>query len=368
MPYKVIVLEDDNAVLADIVSMLRQTSGFELMAYYQDSASALRRSKVFDPNLILVSVDEGSFMDTIPSFKELFPEADVLGLMERWSPDFADQALEMGASGCLLKDFRPGDIKEALRLFGRRGEAKPARIITFFSPKGRSGKSTLLCSLAIALAKQSGETVAIVDADLQFGDLPMLFDVEPSHTVVEATRDIKLLSPITFAGYYHELSTGLWLLGSPRRPEYAELVDVDGLMDVVRMTGNIFRYVLVDLPSGFSPLSISTCELADTTVITAMENTGFELQHMKRAAEMFAMWVEYGKKVYPMYGGLQPCTPDKMRALEKEFGSDLAEIFPYENTVDSLVSCGRVDKVMGGNNLFTRKVSRLAEDIIKGSR
>lgn len=368
MSYKVIVLEDDNAVLADIVSMLRQTPGFELMAYYQDTASALRRSKVFSPNLILVSVDEGALMDTIPSFKEMFPEADVLGLMEHWNPDFADQALSLGASGCLLKDFRPGDIKEALRVFGRRGEAKPARIITFFSPKGHSGRSTLLSTLAMALARQSRETVAIIDADLQSGDLPMLFDVEPSHTVVEATRDIKLLSPITFANYYHELAERLWLLGSPRRPEYAELVDVDGLMDVVRMTGNLFRYVLVDLPAGFSPLSISTCELADTTIITSMLNTGFEAQHMKRAMGMFDMWVEYGKKVYPMFGGLESCEPHAKKALEQECGHELTEIFPYENEVDAVVSCGRVDRVMNDNNLYTRKVNRLAESIIKGSR
>lgn len=108
MSYKVIVLEDDNAVLADIVSMLRQTPGFELMAYYQDTASALRRSKVFSPNLILVSVDEGALMDTIPSFKEMFPEADVLGLMEHWNPDFADQALSLGGLRLSAEGFPSG--------------------------------------------------------------------------------------------------------------------------------------------------------------------------------------------------------------------------------------------------------------------
>lgn len=368
MNYRVILVEHDKDMLSRMAGIIKADDAFELASTYHDAESAYGQSSVFRPNLFLLDVDEPRALELIPSFVSSFPKAVILGVMAKWNANTAEKVLNAGASGCILKPFRTADILEALEIYRRRGQAQPSRILAFFSPKGHSGRTTIATIMAIELAKKSGESVAIIDADLQFGDVAMFFDAVTQHNVVEATHDIKLLTPTTLQHYFHQVGNGVWIMSGPLQPEHAELVEADRLIEVVRMAGSLFRYVLLDLPVGFNPISLALAECADTDILVSMLSSGHEVRHMKRSLKMFHMWDSYGKRIYTVFSGVQNCNESHKRKLEGELGRSVTKILPVERRITEVTGSGRIMKDLPEGTPFVQALSEFADEIVSGRR
>lgn len=368
MAVQVVLVEDDQQITENMLVALRKSPEFEVAATFKTAESALGQSIMFKPELFLIDVEDEKAVPLISAFIDTYPKATVLGIMDIWKSGIAYECLKGGAAGCILKSFTVEDIKNALELYRLRGKSEPSRMVTFFSPKGRAGRTTVATILALEIAKKSGERVALIDADLQFGDMPIFFDVEPEHTIVEATQDIKLLNPLTFKPYFHKIKDGVYLLSSPDKPEYAELVDVESFAEVVRMTCCLFRYVLIDLPTGFNPISISTCDISETNVVMAMMNNVFDIHHMRRALEIFQTFRQTNKKLYTCFTRVNPCTEEERLKIQRELGYPVTDILPNEYQMISLANSGRLLKGLPKDSPLIQKISAKADEIINDRR
>ena len=70
-----------------------------------------------------------------------------------------------------------------------------SRVITVFGAKGGLGKSTIAANLAVKLSEKR-KKVALVDLDLQFGDINIFLDIEPKDTIVELVQDV--VTPVSY--------------------------------------------------------------------------------------------------------------------------------------------------------------------------
>lgn len=364
MAYKVIVVEDETDVLDNIIGVLRRSPDFEVAATYKNVNDALGQAGMFKPNLFLIDVEEETMLNAMPAFVDAFPGAYILGMVSQWDPYLVRKALGNGVTGCILKPFTALDILEYLQLYSVRGQHKPPKLISFFSPKGRAGRTTLAAILALLIAEKTGERVALIDADLQFGDLPIFFDVVPKRTVIDATQDIKLLTPVTFAPYFHQIKNGVYLLSSPDRPEYAELVAPDTLVEAILMAGNIFRYVLIDLPSGFNPITLEVCKISDTVFVTTMINSGFEINHTRKAMEMFVSQDDGRRKVQTVFTRVNPFTEAERLKISLNLGYPVDFMIPNEYRMISVANSGRLAKGLPVDTLLMKTISDMADNII----
>lgn len=366
MTYKTIIVESNRQMADVLATTLKKSKDFEFLAAYQDANAALGQSHVYNPNLFLIDIDNPELLQMLPAFVDIFPNTTILATMSNWNADIAYKAQKAHVAGCILKPFKPEEIIDTLNLCARRGKSEPSRIISFFSPKGRSGRTTLAALLALELSKITNESVALIDADLQFGDLPIFFDLEPLHTVVDAAHDIKLLTPAAFAPYFHNIKDNLWILSSPDRPEYAELVETNSFIEVVRMAGHIFRYLLIDLPAGFNPISLEVSNFADTNFVVAMINTGLEVEHTRRALDMFKERRKKSKVDYPIFTRVNPCTEEERAKLEARLGYPVTAVFPNEYNLVSVANSGRILYGLPGDTKLMQTISALSKRIISG--
>ena len=364
MAYRVIVIEDDPNMLEDMVTVLRRSPDFDVAATYKQAHAAINPAAMFQPNLFFMNVDNEEVLNMIPDFVSAFPKAYILGTMSQWEPLTAQKVMEGGGTGCILKPFSAKDILEHLQLYAARGKRKPAKLISFFSPKGRAGRTTLAAILAFLIAEKTGERVALVDADLQFGDLPIFFDLEPKRTVIDATQDIKLLTPVTLDPYFYPVKKGVSLLSSPDRPEYAELVAPDSLTEVVMMAENVFRYVLVDLPAGFNPLSLNICRISTFVLVTTMINSGFEIKHAKKAMDMFAQQDDGRRKVHAVFTRVNPFTEENRQKISEQLGYPVDDMIPNEYKMISVANSGRLAQGLPKDSLLVQTISGMADKII----
>ncbi len=366
MAYQTILVESNPKLLENLSATLKQSEDFDLLSTYNNFNAALWQSGIYNPNLFLMDIDSPEVLENLPAFVDIFPSATILGTMSDWNADIAYKAQKTGVAGCIVKPFKPAEVIDAIKLYEQRGKSKPSRIVTFFSPKGRSGRTTLASLIALTVARKSKESVALIDADLQFGDIPIFFDLEPEHTVVDAVHDVKLLTPTVFAPYFHKITENLYLLSSPERPEYAELVDAEGLVEVVRMAGHIFRYLFIDLPAGFNPLSIAVSNFSNTNFVVAMINTGLEVLHMKRSLELLKTGSNRKENHCPVFTRVNPCTDEQKAKLEEQLGYPITAIFPNEYNLVSIANSGRILYGLPKDTLMMQTIDKLADDIIAG--
>ena len=99
------------------------------------------------------------------------------------------------------------------------------RVIAICSTKGGTGKSVVATNLATALAKRTTQPVVLVDGDLQFGDVALMLQLQPTHTVADAVKagerlDGTLLERLLLT----HPSCGLMVLAAPTESESVDLV------------------------------------------------------------------------------------------------------------------------------------------------
>ena len=368
MAYRVTLVESNRLMLERLSSVVRNTKDFELVSRYQRAGDALGQGGMFKPNLILLDIDEADNLSMLEDFTQSFPDADVICLSAKWAPSDSESIARAGAKGFLIKPFTSEELQEAIRTFNRSGLSVGSNVIAFFSPKGKSGKTTLIANLGMALAQKTGQQVGVIDADLQFGDMSVFFNLAPKTTIMEAVRDINFLSPVTLNSYFLPIAENLRVLCSTKRPEYAELIDIKAFTEVVDMARSMYRYVLIDIPSGFTPISIATAETSDTTYLVSMINGTFEIQHMRRALDIFKAWPDFEDRVKTIFTRVEPCDASEQSKLAEALGYPKVSVIPNEYMlVSSAANNGQMAILEQPDSKFARFVNQMADEII-GSR
>ena len=91
-----------------------------------------------------------------------------------------------------------------------------SKAIAVYSPKGGIGTSTIAANLAVALQQKYGD-VALMDADLQFGDILVHLNTRAHRTMIDLIHeegfDLELLDEVLLPH-----NSGLKMLLAPSQP------------------------------------------------------------------------------------------------------------------------------------------------------
>ena len=144
-----------------------------------------------------------------------------------------------------------------------RAPAENGRVITIMSAKGGSGKTVLATNLALLLTRIPDKKVALVDADLQFGDVCLVLQLEPRFTMVNAAHELHHLDAELLDSLLTEHPSGLKVLAAPLEPAFADDITTAGLMQMIDILRENYDYVIVDTASLLDELILSLVEKSD---------------------------------------------------------------------------------------------------------
>jgi pilus assembly protein CpaE len=133
----------------------------------------------------------------------------------------------------------------ALNQKQRSGPA--SKVVTVFGTKGGIGKTTIAVNLAVKLS-QLNKKVALVDLDLQFGDVGVFMDIDAKDTIAELVRDNSNLDIDTIRNYMVLHSSGVHVLCAPNSPEYADVVSGGHVEKIINAVKSYYDYVIIDTP------------------------------------------------------------------------------------------------------------------------
>lgn len=144
------------------------------------------------------------------------------------------------------------------------------KVICVFSTKGGVGKSVTSTNLATALAMRGGPSVAIVDADLQFGDVAVLLGIPPQHTTLEAANSVFEADERMMDGYLgRHPQTGLRVLPAPIEPSAADAIGPEQMLAIAKMLRRMYNFTVIDMPPHFDDTVVALLEEADDVILVA---------------------------------------------------------------------------------------------------
>lgn len=226
------------------------------------------------------------------------PDLAAILVVEAVTTELLREALRAGVRDVVALDHTVADqIEFAMDAIGERfgisGAAPPpwsserrGRLVVVVSAKGGVGKSVVSSNLAVALRARSSDEVAVVDADLQFGDICVMMRLAPKYTMVNAVEaGARIDAPILRSLLTRHEGSGTMVLAAPSDPRLADQIATADVVRICSMLTETFGFVVVDTPPQLNELSLSLMEAADEVVLVTSADIA-NVKNMKIALEV----------------------------------------------------------------------------------
>jgi pilus assembly protein CpaE len=281
---KVLVVDDDQNIQRVLAGALRQ-EGFEVLSA-SDGVTGVRMAKEAKPDLILMDValpvlDGYAAIGQIRS-AEAGRRVPIITLSSEADMEQRVRGLKAGADDDIVKPFHPLELIARIKALvahsgpGRdrgAGRATLGRLACFYGAKGGVGTTTIALNAAIAMAHEPKRSAALIDANLQFGDLRVFLDIGPDkpsivNAIGEPDLDVDLLRSIMI-----DHASGVNLLLAPPTPEAADLVverqrhDPTTLTKMLQLCRKQYDYTFVDMSRQIDDINLHLFDEADVIFV-----------------------------------------------------------------------------------------------------
>jgi pilus assembly protein CpaE len=302
---RVLVVDDDLNIQRVLVFTLKQ-EGFEVHVA-SDGQAGVEMAASLDPDLILMDVA----MPTLDGYAatqqiraaESGRRVPIIMLTAEADVEQRVRGLRAGADDDIVKPFHPLELIARIKALLARSGGGPARtaaaeqgtlgrLICFYGAKGGVGTTTLAINTAIALVRRHKRRVALMDANLQFGDERVFLDLSLDsasivNAITEPDLDADLLKKLVVRHH-----TGIDLLLAPPNPEQADIVverqrsQPETLSSLLGLMRRAYDYTVVDMAKTIDDFNLQLFDEADliyvvmTADLSCLKNVRLVLETM----------------------------------------------------------------------------------------
>ncbi|MEH6993010.1 AAA family ATPase [Neobacillus drentensis] len=352
------ILEKDNFVL---------NTTFQLERLH----SLLRES---NQSVLFLKADfQYNVYDLSQEISALYPRAYII-LIVRENMENLKKAMQMGASDTLRSSFEENDllevIQQAQKFMEHRSKLdqtylKPpkeeGRVFAISSPKGGVGKTSLTINLGVSFAKM-GKKVAIMDGNLQFGDVAMYCNLKPKRTIYEWVKEGYGRDKYPISQYMTSSEYDISILAAPQRPEFFEGISEHHIKAAIEEMKKQFDIVLIDMSTYLSDIHLRCLDLADAILLI----TTNELSVM-RLTQLYLETLEtinIKDKVMLILNRFQKGQSLEVKKIEEIFGIDVYHTFPEQsNVVVASINAGYPYILSNSRSYISKSVLKLSETL-----
>ena len=296
---KVLIVDDIPETRDHLSRLIGLEREIDVMGTAGSGEEAIAAALDLRPDIIVMDINMPG-MDGVAAaeiISQRLPSSPIIMMSVHGEAEHLKRAMLAGAREFLVKPFSGDELATSIkrvyeRELARReqlgapalagssptqssnGHVDDHQVLAVFSPKGGAGRTTVATNLALALRKETSQRVALVDANLQFGDVGVLLNMNPKNrSILDAVEggepDADIIESVLI-----DHSTGIRVLLAPPSPEGADHVTPQFLRRIVDILRATHDWVVVDLPSGLNDHSLTVLDAADQIlVIAALEIT-----------------------------------------------------------------------------------------------
>lgn len=353
---RVLIVDDIAETRENIRKLLQFEKDVEVVGAANSGRSGIEQARELKPDVVLMDINMPD-MDGIHAtelIRSSNPATQIVILSVQGDPNYMRRAMLAGARDFLTKPPAVDELTAAIRQAGKmafdeRSKALPlgglpgaisgmavqtaqGKIIVVYSPKGGGGATTIAVNLAVTL--HNDETpAALVDANLQFGDVAVFLNEQVRNTVLDlAPRADELETDIVREVMINHPASGVKVLAAPTHPEYAENVTGEQFSKVLKFLRSMFSYIVVDASSALTDVVLAAMDMSDliilitTQEIPAIKNSRMYLDladvlNIQRRRILFVM-NRFDKRI-----GIMP------EKVGENFKHEISVVIPFEDRV-----------------------------------
>ncbi len=290
---RVMIVDDIIDTRDQLEKLLFFEKDIEVIAKASNGREAVALARTQRPDVILMDINMPD-MDGITATEAIMtqdPGVQVIIMSVQGETDYLRRAMLAGAREFLTKPISADDLYKSIRhvykLASTRPKAAPqgggggdttaaggggngeGQIVAVFSPKGGVGTSSVAANLAVALRQATNKKVALVDANVVFGDLTVILNLRSEKTIIELAQRVDELDRDLLNDVLATHTSQVKVLLAPPDPQRGELVTADHIRAILEALRREFDYVVVDTPASFQDRSLAVLDMA-SRIVTLM--------------------------------------------------------------------------------------------------
>ncbi len=299
---RVLIVDDIIETRENVKKLLYFENDIEVVGTAANGREGVDLAAKLQPDVVLMDINMPE-MDGIAASEAISaqsPNVQVVMMSVQGEADYLRRSMLAGAREFLIKPFSGEELVTSIHRVNqfaaaRRVVALPppttptvaappppprgSKIIAILGSKGGSGASTVAVNLAVALREETKARVALVDANLEFGDIGVLLNLPNNRTIADLASGTAEIDEEVLDGTMAGHSSAVKVLLAPSRPELAELVKPEHLKRILELLDKSYEFIIIDLWKSFQETTIFFLDHADlillisTADIPAIKNT-----------------------------------------------------------------------------------------------
>jgi pilus assembly protein CpaE len=286
---RLLAVDDRPEMQESLRKMLSLERDIAVIGTATSGEQAIQQAGDLRPDVILMDLNMPGMdgMAATEIITKEYPFAFVIMMSVNADAESVRSSMLAGARDFLVKPFTSEELAASIRRVyrfesGRHVpsevvsvpvEAAPTtkrgKLITVFSPKGGTGSSTVAVNLAVALQKPGRRSVALVDANLQFGDVAALLNLRPQRSASDLVPHLGDLDAPLINAVLAPHTSGIKVLLAPSRLEDSDIVTPECMEAVLVQLLKMFDYVVVDTKGFLYDLMLKILDISDRILLLA---------------------------------------------------------------------------------------------------
>ncbi|MEJ5313007.1 response regulator [Anaerolinea thermophila] len=298
---RVLIVDDISETRENIRRMLQFDANIEVIGAARTGREAIEQAQQLKPDVIVMDINMPD-MDGITATQEIkrkLPFIQVVILSVQGDQSYMRRAMLAGARDFLTKPPMIDELTDAIRRAGvlaheERKKVTPGfpvapvepgisapmpsllprgKVIVVYSPKGGTGCTTIATNLAIALKSDEETRVALIDANLEFGDVAVFLNEQGKNTILDLAPRAEELDPeIVQSVMVNHRSSGLDILAAPPRPEHASKITGEQFSKMIDYLKNLYAYIVIDTASSLTEVVQAALDIAHVIVLVTTQD------------------------------------------------------------------------------------------------
>jgi pilus assembly protein CpaE len=246
------------------------------------------------PCIVIIDISQKTelALDIINKISINHKTCKIVVTSSNYSADTIIKAMRVGAREFLPKPYIKENLVASLSklkeiVSGGFSEDRKCRVITTFSNKGGIGKTAIATNLALELANMTKEKVALIDLNLQLGDITTFLDINPSFDISYVIQNLSRIDETFLLSTLEKYKdTNLYILADPPYLEQAEEITAEQIATLFGVLKQAFSYIVVDTSANFDGKTITALDQSDLILLITIVNLP-AIRNCQRCLDLF---------------------------------------------------------------------------------